>query len=54
MPSEPESNLVQGEVRAAGTRCANGLIRCLDLGSVTDGKIGISSKRSAQPTAQVP
>src|SRR6266566_8128041 len=47
MPLEPEGNLMHGEVRAACTGRANCLIRCLDLGRVTDRKIGISSERSA-------
>src|SRR6266576_1237502 len=54
MPLQPKGNLLQCKVRAACTRRANCLIRCLDLGCVTDRKIGISSERSAQPTAYGP
>src|SRR6266480_7312894 len=54
MPLQPKGNLLQCEVRAACTGRANCLIRSLDLGCVTDRKIGTSSERSAQPTAYGP
>ena len=54
MPLERQRNLLRCEVRAASTRGANNLIRCLDLGCVRDRKIGVSSERSAQPTTRIP
>src|SRR6267143_660398 len=39
MPLQPKGNLLRCEVRAAYTRRANCLIRCLNLGGVADRRV---------------